>query len=107
MLENPETKQVNPPIDGQRYVFVTMPGTGPAADIRVCPMASGGHGHAQVSGNAPYVRYAGEVIFKDGKETHATPQSGTYLPPLENARTLSGLNCEFTSKFPSDPDQTK
>ncbi len=95
-LKNAETGAMSEPLPKKRYVFVTMlDGT-----IRVAPKTSGGHGHAQVSGYAPYVKYAGEVMFENGKELHATPQSGTYLPPLEKARQYSGFNCDFTESFP-------
>ncbi|WP_194720752.1 hypothetical protein [Noviherbaspirillum malthae] len=95
LLEDARTRNTAPPVDGRKYIFVTMPDS----TVRVCPQASGGNGHAQVSGYAPYVKYAGEVIFEKGKEVSATRQSGTYLPPPENARELSGLNCEFIDDF--------
>lgn len=95
LLEDAKSKMTKPPVDGQKYIFVTMPD----GAIRVGPKATAGNGHAQISGYAAYVKFAGEVIFENGKEARATPQSGTYLPPLENAAALSGLNCKFTENF--------
>lgn len=94
-LEDARTGEKSVPKDNEPFIFVTMPD----GQIRVRSKRQTGTGHPQVSGNAPYVRFAGEVIFRDGKEWRATPQSGTYLPPLEKAAEYSGFHCRFTKDF--------
>lgn len=94
LLEEARSGTVAPPVDGKKYIFVSMPD----GSVRLSP-ATSKYGPAQVSGYAPYVRYAGEVIFRDGRETRATRQSGTYLPAPESARELSGLHCDFLEDF--------
>lgn len=69
-----------PKLADGHYIFVTsLDGT-----IRLGNSAEGGNNaHATLSGNSLYVRYAGEVEFKNGELQWFTNQSGTYLPEAD------------------------
>lgn len=79
------------PENGMKYIFVTMrDGT-----IRIGTSAQGTNGHAVLAGHSPYVRYAGEVMFKDKRPVRFSPRSGTYMPPMEmSANAGFGPECE-------------
>lgn len=74
------------------YIFVRMED----GSMRATPNVEGKNPHSGLSGNAAYVRYAGEVTFKNGREVKGSPQSGTYLPDPALWAEHSGFKCDVT-----------
>jgi hypothetical protein len=112
MLKDVTSGKMTRPESGKPYIFVTMlrnpddetdePPDGIPREIRIDRRFNGGNAHAKMAGFAPYVKFVGEVQFDDAfRAAEATRQSGTYLPPKGNERTLSGIDCDFTD-LPSD-----
>lgn len=98
---DPVTETFSKPNNDQRYIFVTMEdGT-----IRVGSNAMNGQSaHVKLSGNAAYVRCAGELKFIDGMPI-ATVRSGSYLPDLATAKERAGIDCPFGMDFPPSTAQ--
>lgn len=100
-----QTKNYFKPDSYRKYVFVTMPDK----TIRVALDGSSSSVHSLLANNAPYVRYAGEVVFDENQRIHSwNNQSGSYCPPpvlAFQAEFNDGI-ARFVAKYDrNDPDK--